>query len=185
MLSCEGVIEMNKHKGFTLIELLIVIVVMGILASMMMLSSSESVSTARASNIITNLRNFSMAAMALYTDSMDTFGKNPGTLKDDSDRLTELVKSRMHNQGDIPDVGKYKVVNNEEDSTNKLYTWWAGYDLDSENSRVREKLEGRAESAKLKGSTNNTPPDKSSAVAYNHSKSKHTYVWIQIRSNRR
>ena len=178
MLSCEGVIEMNKHKGFTLIELLIVIVVMGILASMMMLSSSESVSTARASNIITNLRNFSMAAMALYTDSMDTFGKNPGTLKDDSDRLTELVKSRMHNQGDIPDVGNYLVKNDEG-------TWWAGYNLDSENSRVREKLEGRAESAKLKGSPSNTPPDKSSADAYNHSKSKHTYVWIQIRSNRR
>ncbi|MBQ3399310.1 MAG: type II secretion system protein, partial [Synergistaceae bacterium] len=66
---------MKKHKGFTLIELLIVIVVMGILASMMMLSSSESVSTARASNIISSLRNFSMAAMAYYTDNMDTFGK--------------------------------------------------------------------------------------------------------------
>ena len=176
---------MNKHKGFTLIELLIVIVVMGILASMMMLSSSESVSTARASNIITNLRNFSMAAMALYTDSMDTFGKNPGTLKDDSDRLTELVKSRMHNQGDIPDVGKYKVVNNEEDSTNKLYTWWAGYDLDSENSRVKEKLAGRANSAKLCESDSiSTPPARGSNSYPEYAKDKQC-VWILIRSNRR
>ena len=88
---------MKKHKGFTLIELLIVIVVMGILASMMMLSSSESVSTARASNIISSLRNFSMAAMAYYTDNMDTFGKTPSTAID----FDKVKSSYMHNEGDI------------------------------------------------------------------------------------
>ncbi len=46
----------NKRRGFTLIELLIVIVVIGILAAMMMFSSTEAVSSAKASNIISNLR---------------------------------------------------------------------------------------------------------------------------------
>ena len=176
---------MKEHKGFTLIELLIVIVVMGILASMMMLSSSESVSTARASNIISSLRNFSMAAMAYYTDNMDTFGKTPGYLKDDSDTLTTNVKSRMHNEGNIPDEDKYKVVNNEEDATNKLYTWWVRYDLSEENSRVKEKLAGRASSAKLCGTGSVNPPERGSSTKYTEYNKDHTYVWVLIRSNRR
>ncbi|MBQ4402069.1 MAG: hypothetical protein II832_07880, partial [Synergistaceae bacterium] len=65
----------------------------------------------------------------------------------------------------------------------QVYTWWVGYNLDSENSRVKDKLEGRASSANLKGTASNTPPDKSSATAY--TSKNHTYVWIQIRSNRR
>ena len=171
---------MKKHKGFTLIELLIVIVVMGILASMMMLSSSESVSTARASNIISSLRNFSMAAMAYYTDNMDTFGKTPSTAID----FDKVKSSYMHNEGDIPDVGKYVMTSKGETINDKqVYTWWVGYNLDSENSRVKDKLEGRASSANLKGTASNTPPDKSSATAY--TSKNHTYVWIQIRSNGR
>ena len=175
---------MKKHKGFTLIELLIVIVVMGILASMMMLSSSESVSTARANNIISSLRNFSMAAMAYYTDKMDEFGKNPGYLKNDSDTLTTNVKARMHNEGNIPDVEKYNVVNKEEDSTNKIYTLWVGYNLESENSRVKEKLAGRASSAKLYGTGSINPPARGSS-GYSDYKNTDNYVWILIRSNRR
>ena len=168
---------MKKHKGFTLIELLIVIVVMGILASMMMLSSSESVSTARANNIISSLRNFSMAAMAFYTDSMDHFGKTPNTPED----IKSYAKKRMHNEGDIPDEDKYEVKNNSG-------TWWAGYNLESENSRVREKLEGRASSAKLygTGSVNTFPTKNSNSNTYTPAYTKdYSYVWVLIRSNRR
>ena len=61
----------EKRKGFTLVELLIVIVVIGILSAMMMLSSTEAVSSAKASNIVSNLRNLKTAALAWYIDSMD------------------------------------------------------------------------------------------------------------------
>ena len=60
-----------KRKGFTLVELLIVIVVIGILSAMMMLSSTEAVSSAKASTIVSNLRNLKTAALAWYIDSMD------------------------------------------------------------------------------------------------------------------
>ena len=67
----------TKRKGFTLVELLIVIVVIGILSAMMMLSSTEAVSSARASNIISNLRNLKTAALAWYIDSMDVMDTLP------------------------------------------------------------------------------------------------------------
>ena len=62
----------TRRKGFTLVELLIVIVVIGVLSAMMMLSSTEAVSSARASNIISNLRNWKTAALAWYVDHINT-----------------------------------------------------------------------------------------------------------------
>ena len=59
------------RKGFTLVELLIVIVVIGILSAMMMLSSTEAVSSARAADIISDLRNLKTAALAWYADNLD------------------------------------------------------------------------------------------------------------------
>ena len=170
---------MSKHKGFTLMEMMIVIAVMGILASMMMISSSESISTARASSIVTNLRNFSMAAMAYYTDNIDTFGKTPDHLKNDPATLKANVEEYMHNEGKIPDEPNIIIYNNSG-------TWWAGYNLTTalDNDKVREKLQGRSESANLKGTTSSTPPAKDSADDYDYTTKKHTYVWIQIRSNR-
>ncbi len=171
---------MRKRKGFTLMEMMIVIAVMGILASMMMMSSSESVSTARASSIVTNLRNFSMAAMAFYTDSMDHFGKYPNWNGKDSNYLKPYVKKYMHNEGKIPDEPNIIIYNDSG-------TWWAGYNLTTalDNDKVRDKLQGRSESANLKGTTSSTPPAKDSADDYNYTKEKHTYVWLLIRSNRK
>lgn len=163
---------MKTRKGFTLIELLIVIVVMGILSSMMMVSSSESTSTARANNIISNLRNFSMAAMAFYTDSMDTFGKNPNTTISLSN-----VTRYMHNEGKIPDIDRYIIINASG-------VWWAGYKLDqlSDGDRIKEKLESRASNANLKGTAGDNPGDNPGDYS---SKNKHTYVWLKIRSSKK
>ena len=61
----------SMRKGFTLVELLIVIVVIGILSAMMMLSSTEAVSSARAADIISDLRNLKTAALAMYADNID------------------------------------------------------------------------------------------------------------------
>ena len=62
--------RITKRKGFTLVELLIVIVVIGILSAMMMLSSTEAVSSAKVNNIIVKFRNLKTAAMAYYMDNI-------------------------------------------------------------------------------------------------------------------
>ena len=60
-----------KRKGFTLVELLIVIVVIGVLSTMMMLSSTEAVTSAKAAKIISNMRNLKTATLAWYTDNFN------------------------------------------------------------------------------------------------------------------
>ena len=57
---------MKIKKGFTLVELLIVIVVIGILSAMMMLSSTEAVSSAKVARIISDLTNWKKAVLAWY-----------------------------------------------------------------------------------------------------------------------
>ena len=81
----------NTRKGFTLVELLIVIVVIGILSAMMMLSSTEAVTSAKASNIVSNLRNLKTAALACYTDSMDDFAGENTTNKPTVEQIKKQI----------------------------------------------------------------------------------------------
>ncbi len=83
-----------KRHGFTLVELLIVIVVIGVLSAMMMLSSTEAVSSAKASNIISNMRNLKTAVLSWYTDNLD-----------------RVVKTN--------DKNKYKILNKDNPSEKK------------------------------------------------------------------
>ena len=59
------------RKGMTLVSLMIVIAVIGILSTMMMLSSTESIATAKAARIIANLQILKRATIAWYADNND------------------------------------------------------------------------------------------------------------------
>lgn len=61
--------KQRKSKGFTLVELLIVIIIIGILAGMMMLSTGAATDKAEATKIISNLRNAKAACIMYYADN--------------------------------------------------------------------------------------------------------------------
>lgn len=171
---------MNRylHKGFTLAEMLIVMAIIGILASMMMISSTQSVLTTKAGNIVSTLRNFASAAMTFYTDSMDHFTKTPNTPED----LKDWVKKYMYSEGStVQDEGKYYVKNASG-------TWWVGYDLAnaSDADGLKSRLQSRAQAAGLKGSRSISeyPAKISNSNKYTSYTTSHNAVWLLIRSNR-
>ena len=158
------------RKGFTLAEMLLVIAVIGILSGMMMVASSESVKTTEANNIVNNLRNFASAAMTFYTDSMDHFTATPN---DTSTDLKSCVVKYMYNGGNsIQNSGDYYVKNNSG-------TWWVVYDLSAKDSSIKSRIQAKAQSSNLRGSTDtNTFPARTTTTYYND---QQNVVWLMIR----
>ena len=168
-----GAMSVFVRKGFTLVEVLIVITVMGILASMMMLSSSESVSSANASNIITNLMSWKQAALMLYTDSLDVFGNktkalaNPGKpVSADVVRYLSASQRRENLEGyDIDPVsGTFPC---------EWYVKYTGGMLS--DSAVRQKLASRAGASGLQRGKGK---DGDAALPYNGGTDG---VWFRVR----
>ena len=144
-----------KRKGFTLVELLIVIVVIGVLSAMMMLSSTEAVSSAKAADIVSDLRNLKTAALAWYADHLDYV---EGRVKSDGTAITEVTDS------DFTDLNAsraeiLKYMNNDSNinagykfagsRTADWYVYYDGSDVSTTNGKINEKLESRASSTGL------------------------------------
>ena len=157
------------RKGFTLVELLIVIVVIGILSAMMMLSSTEAVSSARAADIISDLRNLKTAALAFYMDNIDEVDAVEGNIfvdgtassdyKDTYDSYVARVFTYLGNADKIrvdntDDKEEYRYSFGSETHTSD--TWYGGawyVWCKVTDDRVREKLASRAVAVGLCGSS--------------------------------
>ena len=151
---------MSRRKGFTLVELLIVIVVIGVLAAMMMFSSTEAISSAKANNIVAGLTTFKEALIHWYTDNYDKVttkdpnGKNDGIyrisyktskgtwvhtlgdmMKNDSASVTKYIGNVSQFNFSAKDFSSEAESGSYrfEDSggVNKRSSWFVGYALSS------------------------------------------------------
>lgn len=158
----EELIMTKSRKGFTLVELLIVIVVIGILSAMMMLSSTEAVTSAKASNIVSNMRNIKTAALAYYTDNMDAVRDTTYTAdsvvddvtKNGTEAIATKIVNYLNNEKDSSIVGANPAYTVVVGSGTNLDEWYVKYAITNdlgatEAARVKTKLAGRAKSVGL------------------------------------
>ena len=103
----------GRSRGFTLVEMLIVIIIIGILAGMMMLSTGAATDKAEATRIVSDMRSMKTACVMYYADSgewpeainasFDKYLDVPVSDNDDYSLTTsENVLSRRDGEGDGP-----------------------------------------------------------------------------------
>lgn len=103
----------SKRKGFTLLEMLIVIVVIGVLAVMIMLSSTEAITTAKATKIVSDLNLMKKAVNAWYLDNYErlhivgTDGYHVDAKKDKNGNYTGGTRLHDYLNKNSSEIGKY------------------------------------------------------------------------------
>lgn len=141
-----------KRKGFTLVELLIVVAVIGVLAAMMTMSSTEAIDSAGANTVLNNLQSLKTAAMSMYMEDSEVASYTEIKIED-TDVITKLAKylGKKYSANSVSlgnAAGKYAIVGNE-------LTWYVVYQLaDSDTPNMRTKLAAKAKGADLLGQVN-------------------------------
>ena len=161
----------GSRKGFTMIELMIVIVVIGVFAAMMIMSSTEAEKSARVQNIINNFDQIRKAVNAWYLDNMHRIrlgaDNRPGESGVILNGKIEYLSTFMDKGGDaeilpyIQHNDNIKLIShNKEKNQDSAYIlravengkmWYVTYYLGKADSRVKSKFAGRAKSIELFG----------------------------------
>ena len=202
MLRCTKGTRRTHREGFTLVELLIVIVVIGVLSAMMMLSSTEAVSSAKASNIISNLRNLKTAALEFYTDNMDALTSSGNSTQLDPSKIADIGTGSPNYLGTIVKsktsiVTKYLGDSGNLDinggSSGQNYcaeggyavccaengkTWYALYRFAANETAIKDKIKSRAASIGLLGY--DAKLDTNALTAATNTYNNNSYVLLKV-----
>ena len=154
----------RTHKGFTLVELLIVVAVIGVLAIMMTMSSSEAVDVAGANAIIGNLQALKTAAYQMYIHepkvgfmTISFAGTGDGMLVDagededstDDKYIKDVLNEYLGKASTNTTIGtNYGLVGDKD-------AWYVVYQL-NDTDGVKAKLEASAKKAELIGAEDET-----------------------------
>ncbi len=171
-----------RRKGFTLVELLIVIVIIGILSAMMMISSGEAVSSAKAAGIVNNLRAVKIAALSYYEEHSDTAG---AITKDDLSNANLLKYLQKTNDGGNQDKEALKVFEAYGVVIDDWGDWYARCDItkivgtenasNTERKALLRKLDGKSRSQGISFSDK----DNGSARTQDVKNQRYIYMWIR------
>lgn len=160
----------QRRRAFTLVELLIVMVVIGVLSTMMMAASNEMVTSAKAAKIVNDLNQLKKAVLGWYLGNFERFNISTNGFKvDGKTEVHEFLSQAAHS----PEVKDFISSNNfslnegKKNYTTDLYAKEGGFSIYmgyqntrcyvvykiSDNAqaqtRLKEKLKGRAKSAGL------------------------------------
>ena len=120
---------------------------------MMMLSSTEAVSSAKANNIISNLRNLKTAALSWYTDSLDELaakdiGTNNSGKSTNHSTYWPYVKKYLSSGSSTELDNNYSLVRAPDNKGGKE-AWFVIYSNANLELAIKQKLKARAGSVGL------------------------------------
>ena len=150
---------MKARKGFTLVELLIVIAIVGVLAAMMTLSSTNATASADAAKILNNLRAVRTAAQQFYFDYPDLHSDTKDKwVETKTDGTEAKFRSVMGEYIDVTLNGTtntnsyalrlYGGTNDDTIATNA--EWYVCYSFDVDiTAAVKNRLAGQAKTQGL------------------------------------
>ena len=141
----------GRSRGFTLVEMLIVIIIIGILAGMMMLSTGAATDKAEATRIVSDMR--SMKTACVIMRSMKTACV---MYYADSGEWPEAINASFDKYLDVPvsDNDDYSLTTSE----NVLWLSYKGGKL-AEGNGVSERLAAMAKETGLYASASAEPDD--------------------------
>ena len=165
---------MTKRKGFTLIELLIVVVIIGVLSSMMSISSVSATDSAKASAILGNLSTMRKAALAVYIESSDVANATQaGTV-----RNAMAVYMGIDESGINIASSSYDVVIGANDGATP---WYVVSDINGTSKAVRDILKEKAKVAGLYYASGTTLPANTDFTTIYADSSAAGYVALKVR----
>ena len=177
----------KARKGFTLIELLVIIAILGVLAAMATISGSEAMTTAKAGNIISNLRNLSTAVYEYCNDNMYYILKSTDEMP--RTQLWYYMNEGVSNDTSAEEqkLSNYYVVKDNASGTwanSNIYVGYKFPDSDTaEDKAIKQKLQTRAKEIGLYGTENaTTAPDATSPTKY---VATNGAIWMKAREKPR
>lgn len=155
----KGGISLRKHNGSALVWIICACIVCVFLAMTMMAPccSDGCEYSAKASNIVHDLRNLKTAVLAWYADNLDSFdkeytiaGKTAEELAD-TPEYSRVITAYFTSNNKIPTLRGKSAASGEYILAcgNNSREWFIGYNLDGEDERVRRKLSGRSKAVGL------------------------------------